>query len=122
MCWGGVGHVPSVMSAGSCLPTSPSEGGLGKTDVDIRQMRLRFKFLDRMCQQDKGNDLFWKEDVKKVFPSMRRVHEVEEETRRTPRAECFFFHKYRLALKEFSLFKKGLSETGCCLLRHYILC
>lgn len=72
---------------------------------------LRLKFLDRICQQDEDNGLFWKKNAKKAFPALRSVHEGEEEARCTARAECSFYRVCRLALKDFTRVKEGLFDT-----------
>lgn len=50
------------------------------------------------------------EDAKKAFPSLRSVHDDEQEARCNPRAE-YFYHKCQLALKNLARIKDSLSGT-----------
>ena len=90
----------------------PSEGGLGVPSVETRRHTLRLGFLGRMCSQHDEIGEFWKEDAKKVFPTLRSVHSDDGgEAHRLPRNECSFYRECRQALKVFSRVRIGLTDT-----------
>ncbi|CAE1168983.1 unnamed protein product [Acanthosepion pharaonis] len=100
---------PLVSREICCL--HPSEGCLGVPSIEIRQHMLRITFLDRMCRGSDEVGAFWKEDIRKHFPSLRSVHSCEEEAGRTPRAECSFYRECRRALKLLLRASDGLSNA-----------
>ncbi|CAE1328543.1 unnamed protein product [Acanthosepion pharaonis] len=64
-----------------------------------------------MCRGLDEVGTFWKEDVRKHFPSLRSVHSCEEEAGRTPRVECSFYRECRRALKILLRTSDGLSDA-----------
>ena len=79
--------------------------------TEAQSLILRHSFQGRMCAHHDENGEFWKEDVKKAFPTLRNVHLKYEETHGLLRNECPFYHKCRYALKVFFRLPTGLSDN-----------
>lgn len=95
-----------VGRGGCCL--HPSECGLRISSVETRQHTLGLNFLELMCTQEDKEFEFWKEDVRRSFPSLESVYTVE--ANRSPQDECSF-EECRSALRCLLQVKDRLSDT-----------